>query len=308
MRSPLLRYAFLLVTCVGVSDAQQWERDEWLLRPVDDAAFEAFRSFYTYDRASPLEPRRRAETSSDGLERERVSFAAAGQGRIFARITRSRRAGAGWIIYLHGGSGLGKDVPAYQSVQGELARQGWNVIAIDLNHFGERRSGLLSTFTEADKHDNLYNRRPVHVAWVTQTVKDVGRTLDFLVESERADTRRVVLVGHSRGAQMALLAGGAERRVAAVVALFGGHFDAAERGHDAPACPANYIGRIAPRPLLMLNGTLDDDFDADRSVRPLQRHAKAPFDSIWVPAGHVLPTPEMLSRVTKWLDARVGAP
>lgn len=293
----------LLASTLG---AQSWASDEWLRRPVDDASFEAFRSFLRYDAAQPFDVRRRAEPSSDGMVRERVSFRTAGDGRVAARITRSTRAGAGWIVFLHGGTGLGKDTPAYGSMQTEFARHGWHVIAIDLQHFGERRTGLLTTFTEADKHDNLYNNRPAHLAWVTQTVKDVGRTFDFLVAEERAAPGRLALVGFSRGAQMAIIAGAAEQRFSAVVSLFGGHFDAAERGHDAPACPANYIGRIAPRPLLMLNGTLDGDFDPARSVRPLQRHARAPFDSVWAPVGHVVPTAEMLTRVSRWLDLKVA--
>lgn len=285
--------------------AQQWASDAWLRRPVDDATFGAFSSFFTYDAAQPFEMRRRPEATRDGVVRERVSFRTAGEGRVAARITRSARPDAGWIVFLHGGTGLGKDTPAYTNMQTEFARQGWHVIALDLEHFGERRTGLLTTFTEAEKHDSLYNNRPTHLAWVAQTVKDVGRTVDFLVREERAAPRRIVLVGFSRGAQLAIIAGGAERRFAAVAALFGGHFDAAERGHDAPACPANYIGRIAPRPLLMMNGSTDEDFDPDRSVRPLQRHARAPFDSLWAPVGHVVPTAEMLTRMARWLDAKV---
>lgn len=300
-----IRALLLSLTLTSALGAQQWASDDWLRRPVDDATFGAFRSFFTYDRAQPFETRRRPEASGDGIVRERVSFRTAGEGRVTARITRSARAGAGWLVFLHGGNGLGKDTPAYGALQAGFARQGWNVIALDLQHFGERRTPLLSLFTEAEKHDSLYNNRPTHVAWVTQTVKDAGRTFDFLVAEERADARRIALVGFSRGAQMAIIAGGAEPRFTAVVAMFGGHFDAAERGHDAPACPANYIGRIAPRPLLMLNGTVDDDFDAARSVRPLQRHARAPFDSLWEPVGHVVPSAEMMSRVTRWLEAKV---
>lgn len=40
--------------------------------------------------------------------------------------------------------------------------------------------------------------------------------------------------------------GGVDRRLAAVAAIYGGHFDRAEREHRAAACPANCIGRISP--------------------------------------------------------------
>lgn len=298
----------LLFVASDAAIAQPWASDEWLRRPVDAATFGRFQGSYAYDRALPFDVQRRPAPASEGLRRERISFRTAGDQRVTGLITRTTRAGAGWVIFLHGGSGLGKDTPAYvASMQVGLARGGWNVLAIDMQHFGERRTGLLTTFTAADRHDRLYNHRTAQVAWVTQTVKDVGRSRDLLIASEGADSTRIALVGHSRGALMAMISGAADPRLAAVAALWGGHFTFAERGHDAQACPANYIGRIAPRPLLMVNGTADVEFDRTLSVLPLQRHAKAPVDTIWVPEGHVVPSPEVTARIGRWLDGKLPA-
>ena len=92
---------------------------------------------------------------------------------------------------------------------------------------------------------------------MTQTVRDIGRAFDLLVEWTHADPKRVALVGASRGAIAAAVAAGIDRRFSPVALLFGGHSTRNELNHLAPACPANYIGRIAPRPLLMLNSTND---------------------------------------------------
>jgi dienelactone hydrolase len=81
---------------------------------------------------------------------------------------------------------------------------------------------------------------------VTQTVRDVSRGYDFLVNERGVDASRMALVGFSRGAQPAMIAGGVERWLAAVALLHGGHFDFYETGHLAAACPANDIGRIGP--------------------------------------------------------------
>jgi hypothetical protein len=99
-----------------------------------------------------------------------------------------------------------------------------------------------------------------------------------------------------------VIAGAADRRLAAVAMLYGGHFDALERGHLPAACPANYIGRISPRPLLMINGTRDTDMIKETSVEPLQRLAKQPKTILWAETGHQLPTEEHRSALLRWLQ------
>jgi dienelactone hydrolase len=183
-----------------------------------------------------------------------------------------------------------------------ISRAGYNVLAIDMQYFGERSTDLLTTFTEEEKHDRLYNQQPAYLAWVTQTVKDVSRSYDLLVEQRGADARRVAVMGISRGAIAASIAGAADRRLAAVAMLYGGHVDAFERGHLPAACPANYIGRISPRPLLMINGTRDTDMIKETSVEPLQRLAKPPKTILWAETGHQLPTEEHRSALLRWLQ------
>ena len=100
---------------------------------------------------------------------------------------------------------------------------------------------------------------------------------------------------------MALIAGGAEPRLAGVVAIIAGHFDALETGHRAPACPANYIGRISPRPLLTINGEFDADYDKKRSVLPLHALAGEPHEALWNEMGHTVPREETLSVLVDWL-------
>ena len=85
--------------------------------------------------------------------------------------------------------------------------------------------------------------------------------------------------------------------------LYGGHFDALERGHLPAACPANYIGRISPRPLLMINGTHDTDMIKEISVEPLQRLARPPKLILWAETGHQSSlTEEHRSSLLRWLQ------
>ncbi len=188
---------------------------------------------------------------------------------------------------------------------GELfSRAGWSVLAIDLQFFGERSTQLLTTFSEQEKHDKLFNQPSTYLAWVTQTVKDVSRAIDFMVEQRGVDARRTGLAGFSRGAILGTIAAGVDRRISPVALLFGGHLDALETSHLPAACPPNYIGRIAPRSLLMLNGTQDSDMIKDGSVDPLFKIARTPKQAIWTDGGHRFTTDEHRAAMVQWLQAQ----
>jgi dienelactone hydrolase len=186
-----------------------------------------------------------------------------------------------------------------------MARAGWTVLSIDFLHWGGRHTGLLQTYSETEKHERLYNQPAAYLEFVTQTVKDVSRSYDFLVRERGVAPGRVALVGFSRGAQLAMIAGGADRRLAAVALLHGGHFDFYETGHRAAACPANYIGRISPRPVLMINGENDGDYLPESAVRPLQRLLKEPKRVIWTDAGHGFLSEDDRTALVDWLRREV---
>lgn len=297
---------FLTLATAAAALAQAARSDAWLESPVDDATFTTYLDFFAYDRRLPFELDVRARDEEDGVRLERISFLSTSGVRAMANVYRpAGRAPSGRpaLLVIHGGTGAGKesmDVPARR-----LVRAGFDVMAMDLQHFGERATDLLTTFTEQEKHDRLYNQQAAYLAWVAQTVKDAGRAFDVMVEHFGADPARVGLVGYSRGAQMGTIVAGADRRFAAVALLYGGHFDRFETGHRAPACPANYIGRISPRPLFLLNGEHDSDYFKDSSVLPLHRHAKEPKTVVWADTGHQYPTPEHFDRLTTWLQQAI---
>ena len=281
--------------------AQKPFADEWLARPVNDKTFRTYLDFFIYDKKLPFDLRVLNVEEQDGVKKENISFQSTPGVRIFANLyslmgSTSQKAPA--LILLHGGSATGKE--GLGVIAGGLARAGFVVIAIDMQHFGQRNTGLLSTFTEQDKHDRLYNQPSEYLAWVTQTVKDVGRSYDLLVFERGVDPKRIGLVGFSRGAIVGTIVGAADRRLSAVALLLGGHFDALEKGHLPAACPANYISRISPRPLLTINGNYDTDHIKESSVAPLLRLAKQPKQTIWSQTGHQL-TEEHRAILLQWL-------
>ena len=177
--------------------------DQWLTTPVDDRTFNTYLDFFNYDRTLPFDVKTAKVDEAQGLRRERLSFQSTSGVRVTAILfqapatTGTRKSG---MVLLHGGGPQGKDA-AFMLRFGELiSRAGWSVLSIDLQYFGERSTQLLSTFSEQEKHVKLYNQPAVYLAWVTQTVKDVSRAVDFLAEQRGVDPRRTGVFGLSRGA------------------------------------------------------------------------------------------------------------
>lgn len=298
------RLFFALVVCVPVSVlAAQDRSDEWLKKPVDARTFETYRTFFAYDKRLAFDTKTLDTTHVAGVDEEHLSFESTPGSRVFARLyeptgTRGRTLRS--IVMLHGGVARGKD--NVRVLADFMAKAGWRVLAIDMPYFGERATDLIVSFTEAEKHEKLYNQEATYLSWVTQVAKDVGRSIDLLVDERAADPARIALMGFSRGAQAGMVVGAVEKRLAAVALLYGGHFDARETGHSAAACPANYIGRIAPRPVFLLNGTQDADYDRATQVAPLHRIARNPKTIHWVETGHIFPPEETRAVLAKWLD------
>ena len=280
--------------------------DQWLKKPVDNQTFEGFLDFFQYDSNVPFDVKVTETTERDGIVREALTFQSTPGVRVTAAyyhtkaVTGQQRPA---VIVLHGGVPQGK--AGVHPLAMQLVRGGFNAIAIDMLYFGERKTDVLTTFTEQEKHERLYNQPAAYLAWVAQNVKDVGRAFDLLVQERNADPRRIGLVGFSRGGQQALIVGGADKRIKAVAVTYAGHFDRFETGHRAAACPANYIGRIAPRALYLLNGEFDSDYVKGVSVAPLHKLAKNPKKIVWVQTGHQAPSPEAFTDIMKWLRTQL---
>jgi dienelactone hydrolase len=296
--------------CCGVisplAGQEDRQTDEWLTNPVDDQTFATYLEFFAYDSDLPFRRVVVETLESEGVAQEEITFQSTAGQTVTARVLLPRDPGTtrrGGVVYLHGAAGRRSGGDSRQTLI--MARAGWTVIAIDVLHWGGRQTGLLETYSAREKADRLYNQPSLYLEWVIQTVKDVGRSYDLLVAEYGVEPDRIALVGFSRGAQLGMIAGGADTRLAAVALVHGGHFDFFETGHRPAACGANYIGRISPRPLLMINGENDGDYLPDAAVRPLQRLAGEPSTFRWTEAGHGRISAEDLAVLVEWLRTAV---
>ena len=298
----------LFATTAGGARAQERPTDEWLTNPVDRGTFDAYLEFFAYDADLPFEADVETATTDEGVRTERLTFQSTPGMRVTALLYHPSGVdleAAPAIVSLHGGIARGKDSARLVAFNRFLARAGITVLAIDMLHYGERADGFFTTFDEVEKHERLYNNDTEYLGWVQQTVKDASRALDFLVAERSVAASRVGVVGVSRGAILAMIVGGADDRFAAVASVHGGHFDYFEDGHRAAACPANYVGRISPRPVFFLSAENDGDFLPETAIRPIHRLAREPKTIRWTPGGHGVTTDEDVGALAQWLRANL---
>ena len=152
--------------------------DQWLTRPVDDRTFNTYLEFFAYDRQLPFDLKVAKVEEDQGIRRERLSFQSTPGVRVTGILFQAT-ALAGTkplaLILLHGGVPQGKDTAGLIQLAALLSRAGWSVLSLDLQHFGERSTQLLTTFSDKELHDKLYNQPSAYLAWVTQAVKDIRR-------------------------------------------------------------------------------------------------------------------------------------
>lgn len=284
--------------------AQETDIYRWLKQPVDDKTFQNYREFFVYNSGLQFEEEFLGSEIIEGIRVEHLSFQSTPGERVYALYYSSNTevsTASPTVIYLHGGSALGKDLSSSRLRCEVVARAGYSVFAIDMKYYGERTAGLLQSFSSEEKINKLYNEQSTYLDWIIQTTKDIRRAYDFLVETREADPNRIALVGSSRGAVVSIIAGAVEQRFAGIATLHGGH-DGHPITHRSPAAStANYIGRISPRSLLMINGERDTIFLKERDVLPLQQLAGEQCQFHWFDAGHGRFAIEEQTALLNWL-------
>ena len=153
--------------------------------------------------------------------------------------------------------------------------------------------------------------------------------LDHLVTLPEADTARVEAVGVSLGAPFVIIAGALDPRITRVWAVHGsgGSYAPLEMNMRrtigfAPLrwvaaaianvliagprlAPERWVGRIAPRPFVMVNARDDERMPIDE-VHALYAAAREPKELVWMDGGHVRSTAEKIQPLVKLVLARVA--
>lgn len=163
-------------------------------------------------------------------------------------------------------------------------------------------------FPEAiDLGDAFFRARSLRDA-ALRVPASVMLAVEHLARRDDVDTTRIAVIGSSLGVPAAIIAAALDPRVDGVALIYGGgdlgRLIAANLSLRpawlrrlvgaygawllAPLEPTRYAGRLAPRPLVMINGSGDRRIPRS-SVEDLYRSARPPKQLLWLDTGHLEP-------------------
>ena len=267
--------------------------------PVDDAIFALYARQFDYD-ALPLDGRIDHIDDSHRLWiRQHISFNAGyGRERVTAHLFLPRKATPPYqaIVHFPGGDAM---------LLGDINDAGLLSIEPFL------RSGRAVIYPV---YQGTFDRRPEHRPGpigvrnlLVQQVKDVRRTVDYLISREDIDGERLLYHGLSLGAVRGSYALAIEQRFQAGILVSGGMVPTAHLPPEVQQI--DYVSRIR-MPLLMINGREDFNFPYHDSQLPfLASLAVDPSEKklLALDWGH-LPTgySDVMREVVDWADRWLG--
>ena len=218
-------------------------------------------------------------------------------------------------VILLAGSGGHKDTDYVRLASDMLNTMGLATLSIDAQYHGDRarkgRSGDIHLIHLPTNRD----------AWI-QTVRDLRRSVDYLCSRTDIDASRIGFLGFSQGAMVGGTFIGVEPRIkAACLAVGGAGFVewAAETGAVPSSAaerlrigammtdPIYFVGRFAPRPLLILAARRDELIPASATER-LARAAGDGKTLIWYNSGHLLAPNAILIDARGFFDKHLARP
>jgi dienelactone hydrolase len=249
---------------------------------------------FGYDQRAPLDAQftpqapyagDRIELGSYSGDRDRVPS--------FLAFPPGERAGP-CVIYLHG---LTRSKEDAAGLVGPLAGEGIGLLAIDEPYQGARSQGTAVL-------DRVLQSPPAVASMLRQTVVDTRRGLDLLGSRPECDPHRLGLIGFSFGALTGTMAAASDTRIRSTVLLSGGAGWATVLSRAQPNVPAgeapfdrdelgaldrysiqDWVGRIAPRPVLIANGIHDEVFPRPSQVA-FRQAAGEGSELYWWNGGH----------------------
>jgi dienelactone hydrolase len=282
----------LLAACSGGA-AKTAPRPAVYVRGTTDA--QPFR----YDASKPLDAKLTPMSGGLAYTAHHVTYRSADGATVSGILTDPRwaRAPHACVIVQHG---LGGDKEDTKPFWNAAALADIEVLAIDARDHGERG-------TARDLRRDLADPARLRSA-LQGTVIDQRRGLDFLQRRGDCDPKRLGYIGISMGALLGAMLAGVDARVEAPVLVVGGgdwrsllsrtdipEIVAARRADPgfvqdaasvlAPIDPDRWVGKIAPRPVLMINGR-DDSTVVPTASRALHAAAGDPKSVVWYSGGH----------------------
>ncbi|MGH0032230.1 MAG: alpha/beta hydrolase family protein [Myxococcota bacterium] len=222
-----------------------------------------------------------APAAHPDLRAFQIEFSSRGD-RVAGRLWMPRREGGEHpLVLLQHGAGGSSASEYLDAAAGPWVERGAAVASVDFPLHGTRGDQKLSTLLNASLlGDDAGPLAGLAVEFARQAVIDLERALDALCEVDGIDAERIAYAGFSMGAMLGACFCGLDPRPRAAALALGGA-GLAPDGID----PAGYIGRFAPRPLLLVNAERDATVPRD-AAQALYRAARPPVEQLWFDADH----------------------
>ena len=323
-KTPLFAIALLSVFLFDTprADAARSSTRTSSTRSSADATWKRRQALFSYNSRAPLNARliSRQENNISTVERFTIRGAKGDTVPLLLVMPKKvpKTARVPVLIVVHGFLG---NIDQMLFVAQISANNGYASIIPEIVAHGERRRNNENLF--GGDIDFLFNG-------MVETVGDVRRSIDFLETRPRIDRNRIGYLGISLGSILGTMTMAVEPRLKAAGFVVGGAdwkllvpaIIENERQRDRQnnrngallrrsqnllddIDPKNYASRIAPRPLLMINGR-SDNIVPPAAARVLFAAARQPKTLVWLDGGHILPPIEVATALLKWYDRNLN--
>ncbi|MBN1347864.1 acetylxylan esterase [candidate division KSB1 bacterium] len=262
--------------------------------------------YYDYDRNFPLEDSVRVEVETDQSTMYSVSYRSVHESIVAGLLTIPKKSKQPLpvIIFLHG-IGDHKQKDYMEAGHKFMVDSGYAVLRIDIANHGDRK-------IHKYKYDMVTGYRYWTRDIVAQTVFDLRRGIDFLETRPEIDSSRIGFYGISLGGIIGTVFCAVDERVKVpVITLAGGGLHLAfkfkafaeeTQVYLSIIDPINFVDKIAPRPLLMLNADKDEVVPPITS-KMMYNKAGEPKHIVWYPTKHRrIPIDQAFPEGIRWFN------
>ena len=246
-------------------------------------------SYYNYDGDLPLKDSVTLLKDTSEYKLYYVTFRSVHNQKVTALLTVPKESSEPYpVIILMHGAGDRKTVDYVESGNNYFLKSGYAVLRLDIANHGDR---FVDDYDFSFTDGYRYWTRDI----VIQTVFDLRRAVDFIQTRNELDADRIGYYGISLGGIIGTIFCGVEPRVKVPVIALGGGGMHLMFGMDALSDdtkdylsmiePNNFVEKIAPRPLLMINAE-NDDIVPPMMSKLMFKKANEPKEIIWYPSKH----------------------
>jgi cephalosporin-C deacetylase-like acetyl esterase len=302
----------------GCIPTQNLEPKAKVSAPVADAWTQRL-ALYQYDRNMPFESKTISRETSDTAITEKIVIKGV-RGHsvplyLVLPANANQNAPVPGLVLVHG---LGGTIDQMLLSAQLSAARGYASVVPEIVGHGER----------AGANKNLFGGESQALRdGIIESVGDIRRGLDLLLSRPEVDKNRIGYVGLSLGAIIGTVTTAVDERIKTAVFIVGGadwplilrqsqEQGARQRRQKSAATaselalledidPKNFAAKIAPRPILLMNGR-QDNIIPPAAAKALFDAAKEPKKQIWFEAGHFLPPLDVLQILQTWVDDKLG--